>query len=97
MSKAFKFFGQIIRNKFFLATLFFVIWMAFFDPKDWGNIASKKNELNQLQETETTLKQNIQTTRKELNALTSSAESIERYARENYMMKRDNEDIFLVK
>lgn len=89
--------GPVIRNKFFLATLFFVIWMAFFDPKDWGNIASKKNELRQLQETEAALKQNIQTTKSALNALTSSAESIERYARENYMMKRDNEDIFVVK
>ena len=97
MSKAFKWLGPIIRNKFFLATLLFITWMAFFDPKDWGNIAAKKNELQQLQKSEAALKESIKTTKKELNALTSSAESIERYARENYMMKRDNEDIFVVK
>lgn len=97
MRKLFSSIGPILRNKFFLATLCFVIWMAFFDPKDWGNIASKKEQLRQLQETESTLKQNIQSTKAELSALTSSAESIERYARENYMMKRDNEDIFVVK
>jgi cell division protein FtsB len=32
-----------------------------------------------------------------LNLLRSDAQSIERYAREKYYMKKDNEDIFLVK
>ena len=77
--------------------MFFIIWMSFFDPKDWGNISAKKQELYELQKNEASLKNTIRDTRAELKALSHSAESIERYARENYMMKRDNEDIFLVK
>ncbi len=97
MTNLFKWMGPVVRNKFFLASLFFVIWMAFFDPKDWSNIASKKNELRQLQQSEADLKKTIKETKAELKALTLNAESIEKYARENYMMKRDNEDIFIVK
>ena len=42
----------IFSNKFFLATLLFVIWMAFFDPKDWESIAERTNKLHELQKSE---------------------------------------------
>jgi cell division protein FtsB len=46
---------------------------------------------------EITLTKQIQETRLELNLLRSEAQSIERYAREKYLMKKDNEEIFIVK
>lgn len=87
----------ILKNKFFIVTAFFVVWMGFFDPKDWSTIADKKEKLHGLTESEVNLRQKIKDTRTELNQLKSSAKTIEQYARENYMMKKDNEDIFLVK
>jgi cell division protein DivIC len=87
---------SILKNKFFIATAFFVVWMGFFDPKDWSSIAEKKEKLHGLTESEVNLRQKIKDTRTELNQLKSSAKTIEQYARENYMMKKDNEDIFLV-
>ena len=39
---------------------------------------------------------NLKETRKELELLKTSAQTIEKYARENYYMKKDNEDLFIV-
>jgi cell division protein FtsB len=86
----------ILKNKFFIVTAFFVVWMGFFDPKDWSTIAEKKEKLHGLTESEVNLRQKIKDTRTELNQLKSSAKTIEQYARENYMMKKDNEDIFII-
>jgi cell division protein FtsB len=70
--------------------------MSFFDPKDWGLIYDRKTKLQNLENTEAELKKKISQTKNELNSLKSSALTVERYAREKYMMKKDNEDLFIV-
>jgi len=87
----------LLKNKYFIVIAFFIIWMSFFDPKDWGLIAERISKLNQLEKSEKQLSAQIEETRKELNMLTSDAQSVERYAREKYLMKKDNEEIFIVK
>ena len=89
-------FKQIFKNKFVIAIIFFITWMSFFDPKDWSTIAQKQEKLNNLQISEANLKSQITETKKELSQLRTSAETIEKYARENYFMKKDNEDVFKV-
>lgn len=74
-----------------------MIWMSFFDPKDWGLIAARRSKLKELQKSEADLNIKISETKSELVQLKSSAATVERYAREKYMMKKDNEDVFLVK
>lgn len=86
----------IAKNKYFIATGCFVIWMLFFDPKDVSLILSRRDKLKELQKSEHHLNQQIAETRNELNLLKTNAETIEKYAREKYLMKKDNEDLFLV-
>lgn len=88
---------SIFKNKYFIAGVFFIVWMLFFDPKDWGLISARINKLDELQKSEQQLSKQITDTRKELNLLKTSAQTIEKYAREKYYMKKDNEDLFLVK
>lgn len=85
------------RNKYFVVFFLFVVWLAFFDPRDWGLIWSRKQKLKELQESEAHLTGQIKDTRKELNSLRAGAGTMERYAREKYLMKKDNEDLFIVK
>ena len=87
----------IIKNKYFVSIICFVTWMAFFDPKDWGTIIARKDKLNELQKSEQGLIKQIAETRAELRLLKLNAGTVERYSREKYMMKKDNEDLFLVK
>ena len=84
------------KNKYLLSITCFLVWMAFFDPKDWGLIAARREKLDDLQISEQKLNQQIAETRSELNLLKTNARTIERYAREKYLMKKDNEDLFLV-
>ena len=85
-----------IKNKYIVAILLFVVWMLFFDPKDWTTISERQDKLEELQNSERVLTERIKNSRKELTLLKTSAETIEKYAREKYMMKKDNEDLFII-
>ncbi len=86
----------VLKNKYFIVLACFLVWMIFFDPKDWGLISARKEKLRELEKSEKHLNAQIAETRTELNLLKNSAQTIERYAREKYLMKKDNEDVFLV-
>lgn len=87
---------SFIRNKYVIAAAFFVVWMLFFDMKDWSLISNRREKLAELQKSERHLTRQIAETRKELDLLKTNAQTIEKYAREKYLMKMDNEDLFIV-
>lgn len=87
---------QICKNKYLIVSVFFLVWMAFFDPRDWGLIVSRHNKLKELEASEKQLAQQIAETGQELKSLKTSAATLEKYAREKYLMKKDNEDIFII-
>ena len=85
-----------LRNKYLLAGIFFLVWMLFFDPKDIGNELTKWSKFKELQSSEAELQKKINETKSELKELKNNAQTIEKYAREKYLMKKDNEDLFIV-
>lgn len=85
-----------LKNKYLLAGCFFIVWMFFFDPKDWGIAYIKHEKLNELQKSELHLTNLILATKDELGQLKTNAQTIEKYAREKYFMKKDNEDLFII-
>ena len=88
---------KVLKNKYFIAGVGFLVWMCFFDPKDWGLIANRNKKLKDLKVSEKHLTILIKDTKKELSLLKTDAASIEKYAREKFYMKKDNEDLFIVK
>ena len=71
--------------------------MIFFDQQDLITTQIKqRNELNSLKASRDYYKQEIESTRLELEQLKSDPAVLEKYAREKYRMKRDNEDVFIV-
>ena len=87
---------SFVKNKYFIAAAFFIVWMLFFDMKDWSLISSRRDKLNELQKSEMHFNQQIAETRQELGLLKTNAQTIEKYAREKYLMKKDNEELFIV-
>ena len=85
-----------LKNKYLLTGMFFVVWMVFFDPQDIRSNLVHQAKLKELKKSEQHLNQLITDTRKELEQLKTNAQTIEKYAREKYMMKKDNEDLFVV-
>jgi cell division protein FtsB len=85
-----------LKNKYLLVGLFFIVWMLFFAEKDFFSGIKQHKKLNSLQKSEQYQLKTIVEAKKELDLLKTNAETIEKYAREKYLMKKDNEDIFII-
>ncbi|MEO6548711.1 MAG: septum formation initiator family protein [Ferruginibacter sp.] len=83
-------------NKYFLAAALFLVWMLFFNEKDLLSEFKRKEKLMDLQKSEQHLSETIKGTKQELGQLKTNAQTIEKYAREKYLMKKDNEDLFII-
>jgi cell division protein FtsB len=87
----------VFKNKYLLALIAFVVWMIFFDRNDLPMQLKRVGELHQLENSEENMALQIKDTKKELDLLKTSPVTLEKYAREKFMMKRDNEDLFIVR
>jgi len=85
-----------LKNKYLLASLLFLVWMVFFDPKDISSGINRWRKYKELQASEQKMMKKIDETETELGQLKSNAQTIEKYAREKYWMKKDNEDLFII-
>jgi cell division protein FtsB len=86
----------VFKNKFFIAFAAFTVWLCFFDKNDIPSQVSRRQELGTLNTKIKYYKEQIEATNKELNNLQSNQAAIEKYAREKYFMKKDNEDVFII-
>ncbi|MBS7563995.1 septum formation initiator family protein [Mucilaginibacter sp. Bleaf8] len=87
---------DLFRNKYFLVTVAFVVWMIFFDKNDLYSQYEHKQQLNKLeQERDFYQKETAQVT-KDLDELNSNPQKLEKFAREKYLMKKQNEDVFVI-
>jgi cell division protein FtsB len=87
---------SFFKNKYLLAGSFFLVWMLFFNEKDLLSEIKRKEKLKELQKREEHLSEIIKETKHELGQLKTNAQTIEKYAREKYLMKKDNEDLFII-
>lgn len=87
---------SFFRNKYLLAGTSFVVWIVFFDHNDVFTQLQRRSELNELKQSKAYFEKQIAENRKFSKDLQSNATAIEKYAREKYLMKRDNEDLFII-
>ena len=85
-----------LRNKFFIAFAAFTVWMLFFDERDLFTMRHHRQELQELQQSKKYYTEQINQEKTELEKLKNSPATLEKYAREQYRMKKDNEDVFVV-
>ncbi len=88
---------RIFRNKYLIATIFFVVWMLFFDHNNIFLHFQYKKELNELTESKRFYKEQIDKTRKDVEQIKTNPHWMEKIAREQYLMKKDGEDVFLIR
>ncbi|TKC07165.1 FtsB family cell division protein [Pedobacter frigoris] len=87
---------ELISNKYFLSVATFVVWMLFFDKNDVIAQYEYRSEVNKLQEEKDFYTKEIATVKKDLNELNTNLNTAEKFAREKYFMKKDNEDVFVI-
>ncbi len=85
-----------LRNKYFLASAFFLTWMLFFDHNDLFTQAARTSELAGLNVSKRYYREQIEKTRKEVENIRINPSALEKIAREKYMMKKDQEEVFVI-
>lgn len=87
---------RIFTNKYLLVFLAFLVWILFFDSNNLISRYRVKQDLRNLQRQKRYYEQEISTNQQLRDRLTNDLNSIEAFGREQYLMKRDNEDIYLI-
>ncbi len=86
---------RVLGNKYILILLIFTVWMFFFDTNSWFIHKELNDEIEKLEGNRAYFKEEIKADREQINKLKDSLE-LERFAREEYFMKRDKEEIFII-
>lgn len=84
-----------IVNRYFLVATGFFIWMLFFDQRDFFQQKERTAELKKVQAAKKYYQDEIDKTKKQLNNLLSNPTSVEKYARERYLLRREGEEVYL--
>lgn len=85
-----------LKNKYTLTTIGFVVWLLFFDHNDFFQQVERRSELRDLEKGKSYYSEQVEILKKELSELKGDPASSEKAAREKYMMKKDNEDLFII-
>lgn len=86
----------LFKNKYFWVSIAFLIWMIFFDKNDLFSQYQYQQQLNKLKKERDFYIKETDKVRKDLDELNSNPEKLEKFAREKYLMKKDNEDVFVI-
>ncbi|MXV52739.1 septum formation initiator family protein [Pedobacter sp. HMF7647] len=89
-------FISLLKNKYFILSSAFFVWMLFFDRNDLLSQYEYRSQLNKLKEEKAFYIKETEQVRKDLDELTTNKERLEKFARERYHMKKDNEDIYVI-
>ncbi len=87
---------NVIQNKYLLTVIVFVVWIIFFDRNDLFTQYDRKQELKKLQTSTDFYENEIAETKKNLTDLNNDPSVLEKMARENFYLKRSDEEIFII-
>jgi len=86
---------NLIKNKYFLTIIALIVWLLFFDKNDFFTQNETVQKLNKLKRDQAYYISEIEKNKLDLQELKTNKESLEIFAREKYLMKKDNEDVFV--
>lgn len=89
--KVVKFFS----NRYVIILLLFLVWMLFIDENSYINQRDLDREIDKLEKSNKYYRSEMEHDKKIIKNL-EDPDSLEKFAREEYRMKRKNEDIYIV-
>ena len=88
---------KVIKNKYVAVTLIFLLFFFFLGENNVLVTHQLKRDLVELNKEIDLLEHAIKQDSAEAISLIGTMEALETYGREHYYMKRDNEDIYIIK
>lgn len=85
-----------MRNKYLLTIVGLAVWIAFFDKNDLKTQLELRDDVKKLEEERNYYASEIKQITSDIKELNTNPKTLEKFAREKYLMKKDNEDIFVI-
>ena len=87
---------KFTRNFYVIAGLFFLFWMIFLDSNDLYTQYKLSSQLKSLESEKEFYQEKIEEVKNERKQLLSDTETLEKFAREKYLMKKESEDLYVI-
>lgn len=87
---------SIIKNKYVISLTAFIVWLSFFDRYDIASQIQLTQELHQMEDEKLYFLNQIKEDKMAMFELMHDPKTLEKFAREKYLMKKDNEEIFVI-
>ena len=92
----YKLFKGIVKKRYLLTAVLFFVWISIFDSNSWFIRLKLEENLEKLKTEKAFYQQKIKKDSIYLHELKTNRANLEKFAREKYLMKKDNEDIFII-
>lgn len=87
---------KFTRSFYFISGMLFLCWMLFLDSNDLYTQYKLSKQLKTLQNEKEFYQQKINEVEMEREQLLTDSETLEKFAREKYLMKKDSEDLYVI-
>ncbi len=87
---------KVITNKYLITVVGLAVWLTFFDRNDIFTQYDLKQQVLKLEKERDYYLHEIKSNNQAIEELNTNQKSLEKFARETYLMKRDNEDVFVI-
>jgi cell division protein FtsB len=87
---------RILKNKYLITIIALAVWVIFFDKNDLNTQLEMRKEVKKLEEERNYFAKEISNITADIKELSTDPQTLEKFAREKYLMKKDNEDIFVI-
>lgn len=85
-----------LANKYLIAFMVFSVWMIFIDDNNIFFLRKNVNKLKEYRVEKAYFLEKIRNDSIHLQEMKANAKNLEKFAREEFLMKKKNEDIFLI-
>ena len=87
---------QRFANKYTIVGLLFVVWIALFDKYSFIDQLQLRAKISQMEKEKKYYQKKIEEDKRKKDELLGNRDNLEKFAREQYLMKKENEDIFII-
>jgi len=87
---------SVLRNKYFISLVVFSVVIIFFDQHNLLDRYKSKQRLDQLKKDTLFYQEKIRSDRESMRLLKTNPKNLEKFSREEYMMKAPDEEVFVI-
>ena len=87
---------RAVRNKYLVAIMVIFVWLLVFDRNSLIDRMKYARTLHEMEDEKEFYLERIEEDSQRLEELKTDKENLEKFAREQYFMKKDNEDVYVI-